>query len=200
MVETKEVLLIAVLAILVFNFTPGFTGQIVTASNLVCKTNADCPTGDTCQQVTKYVCVKDPITTTTQVPATTQTVPTCTDGIKNGQETDKDCGGPTCQKCAFKRACSVNTDCKSSLCENGVCLNANYFGSNCRDAQQTYTFCFAIACNNQATANSACTKGGIENGCPRFDVIAGRTVSGQAQGSRTLTVQCTGSLGTFGQQ
>jgi hypothetical protein len=26
--------------------------------------------------------------------------PTCTDGVKNGQESDIDCGGPSCGKCS----------------------------------------------------------------------------------------------------
>ena len=33
--------------------------------------------------------------------ATIKPAPLCTDGIKNGQETEVDCGGPTCQSCAI---------------------------------------------------------------------------------------------------
>lgn len=33
---------------------------------------------------------------------TLKPAPTCTDNIKNGQETEVDCGGPTCQSCAIK--------------------------------------------------------------------------------------------------
>ncbi len=34
------------------------------------------------------------------------TAPTCTDGIKNGQETGIDCGGPTCPPCAAAPTCT----------------------------------------------------------------------------------------------
>ena len=54
------------------------------------------------------------------VPALSQT---CTDGIKNGKETGKDCGGfsggVTCPKCALGIGCLVATDCVSGFC-NGA--------------------------------------------------------------------------------
>ena len=41
--------------------------------------------------------------------------PTCTDKIKNGAETDMDCGGGTCPKCADTKKCSAPTDCNSGV-------------------------------------------------------------------------------------
>jgi hypothetical protein len=46
--------------------------------------------------------------------------PTCTDNIKNGSETDIDCGG-SCGDCADGKACSVAVDCLSSICNGNVC-------------------------------------------------------------------------------
>jgi YVTN family beta-propeller protein len=46
--------------------------------------------------------------------------PTCTDGVKNGKETDVDCGGPLCTQCAAGHACSMNSDCYSGMCVNGM--------------------------------------------------------------------------------
>ena len=46
--------------------------------------------------------------------------PGCSDTMKNGSETDVDCGG-ACEKCATGKACGVNTDCKSGVCTNMVC-------------------------------------------------------------------------------
>jgi hypothetical protein len=37
--------------------------------------------------------------------------PSCSDGIKNGNETDVDCGGGTCPGCPDLKACLVNSDC-----------------------------------------------------------------------------------------
>jgi hypothetical protein len=46
--------------------------------------------------------------------------PTCTDGIKNGSETDVDCGG-TCGACGDTKSCAVPGDCVSNLCTSNVC-------------------------------------------------------------------------------
>jgi hypothetical protein len=51
----------------------------------------------------------------------TPPVPTCADGVKNGGETDVDCGGPACSDCSTGRTCSVNADCASNICTGGVC-------------------------------------------------------------------------------
>ncbi|WP_338046387.1 hypothetical protein [Polyangium spumosum] len=45
----------------------------------------------------------------------------CDDGIKNGDETDADCGGTHCQPCAQGKACLTNTDCATTFCTDGVC-------------------------------------------------------------------------------
>ncbi len=44
----------------------------------------------------------------------------CTDGKKSGDETDLDCGG-SCAKCADGKACAKGDDCKSGVCEGGMC-------------------------------------------------------------------------------
>jgi hypothetical protein len=43
------------------------------------------------------------------------------DAVQNGDETDVDCGGPTCPKCAQGQVCDVNNDCASGSCAGGVC-------------------------------------------------------------------------------
>lgn len=42
--------------------------------------------------------------------------PTCTDGIRNGDETGTDCGGPECGRCANGQGCKSNDDCFSQRC------------------------------------------------------------------------------------
>jgi hypothetical protein len=44
----------------------------------------------------------------------------CADKIVDGDETDIDCGGPTCAKCADDAKCKVPGDCMSSVCK-GTC-------------------------------------------------------------------------------
>jgi hypothetical protein len=45
----------------------------------------------------------------------------CWDGLKNGQETDVDCGG-TCPQCSNGRACLCDADCRDGICRaDGIC-------------------------------------------------------------------------------
>lgn len=46
--------------------------------------------------------------------------PTCMDGIKNGTETDVDCGG-SCNGCADTKACGAGADCMNGICTAGSC-------------------------------------------------------------------------------
>ena len=46
----------------------------------------------------------------------------CTDGIKNQDETDIDCGGSTCAKCGNSKNCNQASDCISNSCQNNTCV------------------------------------------------------------------------------
>ena len=45
-----------------------------------------------------------------------------TDGTKNGDETDIDCGGARAGKCADGKSCEVGGDCTSAICKAGKCV------------------------------------------------------------------------------
>jgi hypothetical protein len=45
----------------------------------------------------------------------------CTDGTKNGAETDVDCGGGSCAPCGDGMQCVADADCLSASCVDGVC-------------------------------------------------------------------------------
>jgi hypothetical protein len=47
--------------------------------------------------------------------------PYCMDGIKDGPETDTDCGGQWCLPCAAGKACVVDADCIDYRCIKGIC-------------------------------------------------------------------------------
>ena len=47
--------------------------------------------------------------------------PTCTDGVRDGDETDVDCGGGGCPSCSVGRACSSSFDCQAGACRDGIC-------------------------------------------------------------------------------
>lgn len=56
---------------------------------------------------------------------------TCTDGQRNEEESDVDCGG-SCPRCNDGAACGSNGDCASGLCGNQVCVRA----ASCREIRE----------------------------------------------------------------
>jgi hypothetical protein len=48
-------------------------------------------------------------------------VTSCSDRLRNGAETDVDCGGPDCLRCRKNQRCAVARDCASGTCRNGRC-------------------------------------------------------------------------------
>ena len=49
----------------------------------------------------------------------------CSDGTTDGDETDVDCGGPTCPACPANLACAVPRDCSTGSCVNQICQLAS---------------------------------------------------------------------------
>ena len=43
------------------------------------------------------------------------------DGVKDGEETDVDCGGKFAPKCAPGKTCNESNDCQSAICNGGTC-------------------------------------------------------------------------------
>ncbi len=72
-----------------------------------CEVDDDCAAGETC--TSDGVC---------------EAAPTCSDGTRNGSETDDDCGGADCQPCDEGGSCDGDTDCSSAVCVDGTCAAA----------------------------------------------------------------------------
>jgi hypothetical protein len=51
----------------------------------------------------------------------------CSDGVRNGDETDTDCGGATCAACGGGRVCLAPSDCRSGECTGGTCEAPDVF-------------------------------------------------------------------------
>ncbi len=75
------------------------------ADGKLCNQNGDCVSQRCNKAVVPAVC----------------SVPTCTDGAMNGDETDLDCGGPSCNDCADNKKCKDKDDCISKVCTGGFC-------------------------------------------------------------------------------
>ena len=61
----------------------------------------------------------------------------CGDGKLSGQETDVDCGGPSCDPCPIGKTCLLDSDCDSGLCLSGVCAVPKNCGNGQIDPNET---------------------------------------------------------------
>jgi hypothetical protein len=57
----------------------------------------------------------------------------CTDGLRNGTETDLDCGG-ACAACAVGRTCMAARDCVNGTCFAGTCGDRMWFAESTGDS------------------------------------------------------------------
>jgi len=101
----------------------------------------------------------------------------CSDGVKDGQETDVDCGGPVCDAlgdtCAVGKACASDTDCKSG---NGCdahthTCDATECADGVKDGQETGVDCGGSVCDalgdtcavgQPCAVDADCTSGGCD--------------------------------------
>lgn len=88
-----------------------------------CRDEVDCPQGQLCDET--GACVPCAQAQGGQVHAA-QCIADCTNGVKDGDETDVDCGGSCAQQfpfqqCAVGQQCLGNADCASEVCEGNTC-------------------------------------------------------------------------------
>lgn len=81
--------------------------------------------------------------------------PTATDGVKNGTETDIDCGGTSGVLCASTKACLASTDCggNNATCTAGFCRNC---GDAVKNGTETDVDCGGI-CGGNCGFNKICS-------------------------------------------
>ena len=134
--------------------------------------------------------------------------PTCTDKSRNGTETDIDCGGNTCPKCADGKDCLKAADCTSAVCTSKVC-QAPTCTDKVQNGSETDVDCGGGACgkcSHGATcklpgdcASGACTSGtcdscgdGLINGTDQCDGTAfgGKTCQTLGWKSGTGVLKC----------
>lgn len=82
----------------------------------------------------------------------------CTDSVRNGPESDIDCGGGICTGCATQKKCSVNSDCSSNICfsKNSIqqCVNNASCTNSIKDGMETDVDCGGASCIQCAVGNS----------------------------------------------
>jgi hypothetical protein len=72
-------------------------------------------------------------------------VASCRDGIRDGKESDVDCGGPDCGACGAGDKCGVDGDCDTMLCALGVCVTAGCHDGH-KDGKETDVDCGGPVC------------------------------------------------------
>ena len=94
-------------------------------TGLPCDSNLDC-VGEYClDEGTSKVCADH-----------------CTSGVKESDETDKDCGG-SCDACADDKGCSEAADCASGICSNNHCQKATC-GDSIQNQDESSTDCGGV--------------------------------------------------------
>ena len=69
----------------------------------------------------------------------------CTDKVKNHNETDVDCGGADCNKCATGKVCASGADCIDTICTAGMCAKATC-GDAAKNGAETDVDCGGGTC------------------------------------------------------
>ncbi|APR81951.1 Hypothetical protein A7982_07300 [Minicystis rosea] len=107
----------------------------------------------------------------------------CADGVKDGTETDTDCGGSCPNKCEIGQHCLSDNDCYSHWCLGGSCIHLDGCSDFVKDGTETDTDCggpICIPCGaglkclgnwdcgshicNGGVCAAATCKDGVENG------------------------------------
>ncbi|MFO0760678.1 MAG: hypothetical protein U0359_29640 [Byssovorax sp.] len=127
-------------------------------------------------------------------------VPTCTDGVKNGSETDIDCGGGTCGKCANGKTCSANTDCLSAGCVGGVCsVVAATCSDGLKNGSETDIDCGGASCpkcaigKNCGAATDCVLVGGFAQCQNNFCIVPNAPCGDGVKDGSETDVDCGGS-------
>ncbi|MFO0679362.1 MAG: hypothetical protein U0169_22735 [Polyangiaceae bacterium] len=109
--------------------------------NKVCTSSNDCQSG---------ACKQDGTCAANQ----------CSDGTKNGQETDLDCGGATCRPtnpCATGQACLVGADCANGACHaNTKLCVASVCGDLAKSGDETDVDCGGSTCTPRCDQGKGC--------------------------------------------
>jgi hypothetical protein len=143
--------------------TPPGAGTASAAQKYLCY-KAKCPVDRPSTSLTDEFGVHAvTVSGTSMVCAPILSPPSCTDGVKNGSETDVDCGG-SCSPCANTLDCLVAGDCASGNCSSGTC-------QGCANDNQCSSgnFCQAGVCTPARSNGAACT---TDNQCSSSQCVS----------------------------
>ncbi len=90
------------------------------------------------------------------------------DGVKNGDETDVDCGGSSANKCADGKSCAKGEDCASAVCKAGVCASPAP-DDGMKNADETDVDCGGTKAPKCATGKGCATDGDCASDACTYD-------------------------------
>lgn len=130
--------------------------------------------------------------------------PTCSDGTKNQDETDVDCGGAKCNKCDVGKVCAVDGDCVSNVCDpsSKTCKAAATCNDGTKNGAETDVDCGGGACptcdiGKSCTMDGDCTSNVCDPNTTKC--IAAATCNDGIKNQDETDVDCGGSkCGTCG--
>ena len=121
----------------------------------------------------------------------------CADGVKDGQESDVDCGGPVCGHCLGGKNCDVNSDCLSGVCSTTHTCAASTCENGAKDPGETDVDCGGTMCPG-CGLTKACLSGSdcLTHFCNAVSLtcVASQCLDGTKNGTET-DVDCGGSCG-----
>ena len=123
----------------------------------------------------------------------------CTNTIKDGKETDVDCGGVDCAKCIDGKRCVASTDCRGGSCVNNACVTAactdNVTNGDESDIDCGGSTCSRCTTGKKCSGNADCLSNSCVNqacACPSGMAIVAKASGGaycidQGQYNKFLT-------------
>ncbi len=90
----------------------------------------------------------------------------CNDAVKNGTESDIDCGSDCSTQCADGKMCAANADCGSNICDNNVCVSC---GDGVKNGTESDFDCGGLQCpkcntGQNCNAGTDCAQGVCNGG------------------------------------
>jgi cysteine-rich repeat protein len=145
----------------------------------VCGTGSTCTSGSDCQST---VCD----------PATNLCVGAgCIDGVRNGTESDIDCGGDDCSPCGDDAVCIDASDCASNVCTGNVCIPATC-DDGVQNANETDIDCGGDTCDLCGDGSACDDEADCDSGVCTANVCAVPACDDTVQNGDETAVDCGG--------
>jgi hypothetical protein len=107
---------------------------------------------------------------------------TCSNGIKDGMETDIDCGG-ICAECSNGKNCFGSMDCSSGYCDANKICRASVCDDGIQNGDETDIDCGG-SCSETCGVNDNCE---VDSDCTSDICTGGKCKSGSSSGGGTTT-------------